>query len=133
MNGPPELAATARQWAEKAEHDLTAARDLLEHSSNCPFDVVCFHAQQAVEKYMKALLVSLSITFPKTHDLRKLFDLMPDPAKKLFKIEDLLLVNRYAIDARYPGDYEPITRTNAKRAIRIAEGLKRKIMRKLEY
>jgi HEPN domain-containing protein len=127
MNGPPELVFTVRQWVEKAEHDLTAAQLLLNAPDNCPYDVVCFHVQQWVEKCMKALLVSLSITFPKTHDLRKLFDLMPDSAKKIFNLEDLLLVNRYAIDARYPGDYDPIGRRDAQRAVKIAVKLKKKI------
>jgi len=39
---------------------------------NCPYDTICFHAQQCVEKYLKALLTSTHTDFPKTHDLIEL-------------------------------------------------------------
>ena len=44
----------ARRWLSKAESDLTAARRLLEAGG--PYDAVCFHAQQAAEKGLKAVL-----------------------------------------------------------------------------
>ena len=48
-----------------AEHTLTMGED-------CPYDTVCFHTQQCVEKYLKALLTYLSIDFPKIHDVGEL-------------------------------------------------------------
>ena len=58
-------------WLEKARRDLvTASREL---NSTEPFtDIVCFHAQQAAEKYMKAYLLWHGIGFPKTHALEDL-------------------------------------------------------------
>src|ERR1022692_3820879 len=65
---------SAQSWAEKAEHDLTACRTL-NASSDAPWDIVVFHAQQAAEKYLKALLVHHDKIVPKIHDLERLLDL----------------------------------------------------------
>ena len=46
-----------RAWIKKAESDLKTAEHTLTLKENCPFDTVCFHAQQCAEKYLKALLV----------------------------------------------------------------------------
>ncbi|MGH9448212.1 MAG: HEPN domain-containing protein [Terriglobia bacterium] len=61
--------ATVREWVDKAEVDYaTAGRELL--ATEFPnFDAVCFHAEQAVEKLMKAMLIHLGVTPPRTHDL----------------------------------------------------------------
>ena len=58
-----------RLRVEKAEHDLRNAEHTLTIEQDCPFDTVCFHAQQCAEKYLKALLVWKGIPFPKTHNL----------------------------------------------------------------
>lgn len=55
-------------WAEKAEHDLQAARQLLRRRQPLT-DIVCLHAQQCAAKYLKALLVKYDTPPPRTHDL----------------------------------------------------------------
>jgi HEPN domain-containing protein len=57
------------EWVAKAENDITNATHTLKLGKDCPTDTVCFHAQQGVEKYLKALLVLERIDFPKTHDI----------------------------------------------------------------
>ena len=59
MNERPELRHVVAQWVSRAEEDLTAAEYLLTMGEQCPFATVCFHAQQVVEKYLKALLASV--------------------------------------------------------------------------
>lgn len=61
--------ATVREWVSKAEGDYwTAQREL--HPTGIPnLDAVCFHAEQCVEKLMKALLIHLSVSPPRSHDL----------------------------------------------------------------
>ena len=66
------VAAVIREWLAKADRDLLAAAHMLTLKDECPTDVVCFHAQQCVEKYVKALLVFLATPFPKTHNIREL-------------------------------------------------------------
>lgn len=69
MTKMPEQERVAHQWVQKAENDLKNAEHTLTIGDKCPFDTVCFHAQQCVEKYLKALLSLHGIDFPKTHDL----------------------------------------------------------------
>jgi HEPN domain-containing protein len=57
-----------RAWAEHAEEDFVLARTALRRKQPLTSGA-CFHAQQCAEKYIKALLVSKDVEFPKTHDL----------------------------------------------------------------
>lgn len=64
-----------RSWVQKAEHDLKNAKIVLcSQEENKPYDTVCFHCQQAVEKYLKAYLVFLNKDFPRTHSLAWLIE-----------------------------------------------------------
>ena len=78
MTERPERIRTIGNWVQKAESDLkTAEHTLTMRPDECPFDAVCFHAQQLVEKYLKALLVAENIDFSRTHDIGELVDLLP--------------------------------------------------------
>ena len=74
----PEQAAVAELLIRKARSDLTVARAL---GADTMFedDVVGFHAQQAVEKALKAVLALSGIAVPRTHDIATLADLISDP------------------------------------------------------
>lgn len=59
------------EWIKKAEGDYLVAKR--EFKSTPPvYEAVCFHAQQCIEKYMKAVLQENNIEFEKTHDLGSL-------------------------------------------------------------
>jgi HEPN domain-containing protein len=64
----------ARAWLTRANHDLITARQTL-LLLDSPTDTPCFHAQQAIEKSLKALLTYRQTVFPRTHDLLRLLDL----------------------------------------------------------
>jgi predicted nucleotidyltransferase len=64
-----EVLEVTRQWVAKAESDLKTAAHILRLKVDCPTDAVCFHAQQCVEKYLKALLVLNGIEFSRTHQI----------------------------------------------------------------
>lgn len=115
-----ERARMANQWIEKAEHDLWNAEYTLTLKQDCPFDTVCFHSQQCAEKYLKAFLIFHSLEFPKTHDLRVLMQNVRLQTSVDLEMSEVLILNRYTIEARYPGDWEPITRDEAERAVAIA-------------
>jgi HEPN domain-containing protein len=90
------------QWVRKAEEDAEAARDLAVRRPPLR-DIVCFHCQQAVEKYLKALLQELSISFPKTHDLEVLLDLLLPHAPTLNTLRRRLdALSNFAVEYRYP-------------------------------
>ncbi len=63
-----------RQWSLKAEEDFNAAKSLITYG-HAFLSTVCFHSQQAAEKYLKAFLTYHQIEFPKTHDIGELLDL----------------------------------------------------------
>ena len=120
MNGAPERLRNVRQWVAKAENDLRNAEHTLTLQEECPFDTVCFHAQQCAEKHLKGLLVFRSIDFPKTHDLVILLRLLGAAESIAIEVDEVQPLNRYTIEARYPGDWEPITRPEAEEAVAIA-------------
>ena len=66
-------------WIKKADRDLEVSKRELELSKPLT-DIICFHAQQAAEKYMKAYLIWLDIEFQKTHDIE---DLVVIASKKI--------------------------------------------------
>lgn len=120
MTEGPERLRLARQWIEMAEHDLITADHTLSLRENCPFDTVCFHAHQCVEKYLKSYLVFAEVEFPKTHDLVILLKLSDTAGLAGLEIGEIQPLNRYSIEARYPGDWEPIEGVEARRAVEVA-------------
>lgn len=108
------------QWIDKADQDVRAAELLL--NADPPFLYpACFHAQQAVEKYLKALLTHEQIEFPKTHAIERLLDLidpiLPDIASALSEAVDL---TPYGVEVRYPGDQPEPDAEEADRAVSLA-------------
>jgi len=120
MPEPDEVVRVVREWVAKAEEDLTAADRSLTPRENCPLGTVCFHAQQCVEKYLKAVLVLNGIDFPKTHNIAEIFALLPADARLELTPEEQERLTRYATVMRYPGDYEPLAYAGAEEAISIA-------------
>jgi len=109
------------QWIDKAEHDYHAALYLLESAEHeVPYDVVCFHSQQCVEKYMKAAGVNEGMVIPRTHDLLELLDLLPPSVRQSILANECAELNPYGIDIRYPGFMEGPAREDAARALSIA-------------
>jgi HEPN domain-containing protein len=82
---------------------------------------LCFEAQQAAEKAVKAVLRFCEIDFPKTHDIGELLALVSRSAEKvpqdLWQADEL---SQYAVETRYPGPAEPVTRSEYRRALAIA-------------
>ncbi|MCH7872111.1 MAG: HEPN domain-containing protein [Planctomycetes bacterium] len=93
-----------REWIEKAEGDYEAAGLLLRARKHPNYDASCFHAQQCVEKWMKAMLIEAGIQFERTHDLPALLDLL----RAVNRSWELLrpaatTLSDYAVRFRYPG------------------------------
>lgn len=97
----------------------------------CPFPAVCFHAQQCAEKYVKALLEWTAGESPRTHDLRLLMQLVPPWAGLNLDPARVVSLNRYAVETRYPGEWEPITRKEAEAALAAAKAVRQAVRRYL--
>ena len=115
-----ETLVVVREWVEKAENDLKNAAHTLEMGDDAPTDTICFHAQQCVEKYLKAFLVTRGTDFPKTHEITKIMALLPEGSRPDLADEEQERLTDYATVTRYPGGYAPITLAEAERAVEIA-------------
>lgn len=93
------------EWISKAEGDFATAQRELQVVDGVNYDAVCFHAQQCVDKYLKARLQEVGIPFGKTHDLSTLLDLIL-PVETTWEAlrEDLRALTVFAVTYRYPGD-----------------------------
>lgn len=90
-------------------------------NEQAPFpEAIAFHAHQSAEKYLKALLVHRQIEFSKTHDLARLLDLVSAKNPSLAgSLEDITVLNPYAVEFRYPGPLD-ITLEEAQKAVQLA-------------
>jgi HEPN domain-containing protein len=110
-----------RDWVEKAEADLEAAElDLTARGDSLLADA-CFHAQQCAEKYLKALLVLERVSFPKTHDVSEILNLVPPTVGLKLRKSLVVELSPYAVEVRYPGNWEPIARAEAEAAVEAAK------------
>jgi len=111
------------EWLKRAASNLARARYGLV-SDEVLYEDLCFDCQQAVEKSLKAVLIKNDISFPKTHSLNYLLDILRD--NKIDVPENLnkaVFLNEYAIESRYPGNYEPVTEADYKESLEIAESI----------
>ncbi len=132
MTVQDESARLARGWASKAEEDLLAAEHLLDLGDKCPFGIAAFHSQQCAEKYIKAVLTLRSVPFPRTHDLPELLSLVPPDIGLRISPQEMALLNRYSVEVRYPGEWEPVTRAEAKSALKAAKEMRKAVRAVLE-
>ena len=111
-------------WIKRAKKDLlTAEHELSFHDAVT--ESICFHCQQATEKFLKAYLVFLDISFAKTHEIGELIIKCEDKDKEIsvFKEEADKLTD-YAVDIRYPEEtFEPPI-TEAKEAFKVAKKIR---------
>ncbi len=93
------------EWVAKAEGDLAIATREKAVQDNPVYDGICYHAQQCIEKYMKALLIAKGATPPKIHDLVELDRLLsPVCSDWQWPVTELRLLSRAAVISRYPGE-----------------------------
>jgi HEPN domain-containing protein len=106
---------TAADWLRHAKSDLALANVPL--PQDVLYSELCFHAQQAVEKCLKAVLIHLDIEFRKTHDIDYLKTLLPAQIPLPPEAEQVADLTSYAVAFRYPGDYEDVTEEAYREAI----------------
>ena len=108
-------------WLRFARSDLAIAQRPPEGA--VLLEALCFHAQQAVEKSLKAVLLAEGICFPRTHSTRILLNLLPTTLPSPGDLGALAALTDYAASSRYPGDYEPVTTKEYHEALGLAEAV----------
>jgi HEPN domain-containing protein len=91
-----------RDWLLSAEMDLRSIERVLDEEFLAP--VACFHAQQCVEKSLKAILEEKGVRPPKTHDVLRLYGLVSETVGLELDLRTLQVLNDLYVDARYPGE-----------------------------
>ena len=92
-----------KEWIKKAEEDYrVATREFKAKPIACY--AVCFHSQQCIEKYMKAVLQENKTFFAKIHDL----EILLKTCKKFIPVlekyrEELIWLTTFSVEVRYPG------------------------------
>ena len=111
----------AIEWLQRAKSNMARAKSG-RVSPDILYEDLCYDAQQAVEKAFKSACILHEIVFPKTHDIAYLIELLEK--KKVIIPEDMQnakLLTGYAVESRYPGDYEPADEEDYIKAMEIAE------------
>lgn len=128
---PDKIEEAYSEWFNKAGEDELSIYAII-HEGGAP-STACFLSQQMAEKYLKALLVFRKKTFPKVHDLLNLATRLMESDTDIETIqEDLVLLNRYYIETRYPGDYPSFSLEEGKGAFESALRIKNFVWKKIE-
>ncbi len=111
----------AREWLKRAKSNLARAR-VGRISEEILYEDLCFDAQQAVEKALKALCIIHGIKFSKVHDIAYLMELLEKGKIKIPKrLQRAKILTDYAVETRYPGDYIPVDEDMYEDALKLAE------------
>ena len=96
-------------------------------------EIIAFHCQQAVEKYLKALLVRHQIEFPKTHDIAKLLDRVATVnANMAESLRDADVLTPFGVEVRYPSEAPELLPGGEAEAIDMARRVKDAVMISLQ-
>ena len=110
-----------REWLSRARSSLTQAK--LRHPEIYLEDL-CFNAQQAAEKAIKAILISLRVSFPYVHDLAHLVTLVERAGVSVpHEVREAEKLTRFAVFARYPTVGPAIPESEYQEALASAEAV----------
>ena len=97
-----------REWLNRARSNLAQAK--VDHP-DVYFEDLCFNAQQAVEKAIKALLIKYGVEFPYVHDITELLTLIEEAGQQIPEsVKQAERLTRFAVFTRYPGVVSPVSR-----------------------
>ena len=118
---PPRLApGSYEDWMERARASLALAK--ARKAEGILLEDLCYQAQQAGEKALKAFYLKRGAAFPFVHSLDQLLAGLEDLGLDIPEaIDQATILTRYAVETRYPGPYEAVTEEEYQEAIRLAE------------
>ena len=114
---------SAKDWLRRAKSDLALSG--VPRPPEVMYNELCFHAQQAVEKSLKAVLITEHIEFRRVHHIGYLLGLLPQEIPPPPEAVEAVTLTSYAVTTRYPGDYEEITKEMYQEAVHIARDIVR--------
>ena len=127
MNAP--LDPEVERWLSYARMDLHEVRLNLAHGGTP--NIACYHAQQAAEKALKALLIARGLDVPRIHDLDKLKKALPDGASVKTVFPDLSELTFWGASSRYPGEWPEASPEDARESAALAERVFEQVLAEL--
>jgi HEPN domain-containing protein len=118
-----------REWLNRARSNLVVAGA---ERPGIYLEDLCFNAQQAAEKAIKALLIQHNVEFPYVHDLAELLTLLEKAGHRIPEaIRQAERLTRFAVFIRYPGLAPPTSREEYQEALALAEAVVRWVEERL--
>lgn len=120
------------QWRIKADHDLA----LVEHDirDNDPLtDALCFHCQQAAEKYLKLYLIAQKTDYPKVHDIAELLETCRKLDASFESLKELSYLTNYAVELRYPDNFYIPSIEELRKAYEDAKKVRDFVLKRVEF
>jgi HEPN domain-containing protein len=122
----------ANEWLQRSKSNMARAKagrvlpDIL-------YEDLCYDAQQAVEKAFKSACIIHEIVFPKTHDIAYLIELLEKGGVEVPEnLHNAKILTGYAVETRYPGDYEPVDEEDLRKAVAIAKEVLKWVKREID-
>ena len=113
----------ANEWIIRARSNIARAKSG-RISPDILYEDLCFDAQQAVEKALKSVCISREIIFPRTHDIAYIMELLERGGVEVPEnLQQAKILSDYAVETRYPGDYDPVDEEDFEKALEIAEAV----------
>jgi len=118
MKGRKRSPDNPDEWLHRAKSSLALAR---QKTADVLYEDLCYQAQQAAEKALKAVLVAGKIPYPYTHDINALLSVLEQNNKSFpEELWSAVTLTSYASDTRYPGFDKPVTKDEYDKAIILA-------------
>ncbi|HUT73973.1 MAG TPA: HEPN domain-containing protein [Armatimonadota bacterium] len=117
----PHDPGSPASWLRFARSDLAIARQPA--AGDVLLETLCFHAPQAVEKSIKAVLVHSAVPAPSLHSIERLIDLLPPDLPRTADLIASAQLTDYATVFRYPGEETPVSNQEYREALRLAEAV----------
>ena len=120
---PPERFAPddPREWINRARSNLALAKNRV---PGAYLEDLCFEAQQAAERAIKAVLIARDVEYPYVHDLAHLLSVLEDAGESVpCVVREAVELTPYAVITRYPGPTRPVTAREYLAAVETAEAV----------
>jgi len=126
-----EITEYIKNWLFRANEDIAVIESLARINLEQYTSTICFHAQQAVEKFLKSFLIFHDIDFPRTHDLDFLLMECRKIDKNSFNI-DIKSLTDFGVSIRYPDDFYIPGINETREYIEIAKEIKNLVESKIK-
>jgi len=111
--------ARYEEWIKRAKSSLELAQAKIIHYIY--YEDLCYQSQQAAEKALKGLLIYYGVEPEFTHNIEILLNEVKKFTDIPENIKEAALLTNYAVQTRYPGEYDEITKEEYEKSIKIAK------------